>query len=135
MRNNGKSSKTWGTKGAAKNLSLLTLGALLGLLLATAPSAFAEEVAAAASEGWGDGAAAKELSVARPVVVSAEEIEMLRRLLGVPAPAAQAAMAPAPATGTGTSVSEEIEPVGDSPSSNDGSASVTPTTSTNDRLW
>ncbi len=135
MRNASKSLKTWETKSVTKSMTALTLGSLLGLLLATASSALAQQAAPTANEAWGDGAAAKELSIARPVVVSAEEIEMLRRLLGVPAPAAQAAVVPASATGSGTSVSEELEPLGDSPLGNDGSASVTPAASTNGRLW
>jgi|GEM_PF-1949399 len=110
----------------------LLLATLVTVLFAAASTSRAEQVDTA---GWGDEAGAKELSVTRPVAVNAEDVAMLRRLLGVPAPAPQDATAPATAPESGSSVTEEIAPIGDSPMSSDGSVADAGTPAGRKNLW
>ncbi|MBI5504504.1 MAG: hypothetical protein HY899_06860 [Deltaproteobacteria bacterium] len=71
--------------------------ALFLALSFAASTGFAEETDATQQQQCGQDWSAKELSVVRPVTVNPEEVEMLRRLLGLAAAPAQTLPGPASA--------------------------------------
>lgn len=92
MRNYTATKKTQNQthQGPASRLATMLFVALLFAAL----SGFAEEIDPAQQPGWGDDSNAKELSMVRPVAVNPEEVEMLRRLLGLAATQPEPSPAP-----------------------------------------
>lgn len=118
MRKHSEFNKTTESR---KAIIAVTATALLSLFVVVS-TGFAEQADQASSHGWSNSPSAQQLGAVQPATANPEDVEMLRRLLGLSAPAAPVS---APQPGSSASQEEEMTPVGDSASGPNGSVSGT----------